>query len=130
MKREISGSSVVESSEEPTRARRPNKKYCILYDKCSNYTDNYKDRRAMVSKHKQKKQVKLQELRKDQQRAQCSYQEKFQKFVINKKRRKTEKELQHFQEMQISDDESDKSSSAWQKAWKVEISHPSALNEI
>ena len=33
---------------------------------------------------------------------------KFQKFVKNKKRRKTEKELQHFQEMQISDNESKK----------------------
>ena len=33
---------------------------------------------------------------------------KFQKFVKNKKRRKTEKELQHFQEMQISDDKSKK----------------------
>ena len=29
---------------------------------------------------------------------------KFQKFVKNKKRKKTEKELQHFQEMPISDD--------------------------
>ena len=34
---------------------------------------------------------------------------KFQKFVKNKKRRKTEKELQHFQAMQISDDKSKKS---------------------
>ena len=34
---------------------------------------------------------------------------KIQKFVKNKIRRKKEKELQHFQEMQISDDESKKS---------------------
>ena len=34
---------------------------------------------------------------------------KFQKFVKNKKRRKTGKALQHFQQMQISDDESKKS---------------------
>ena len=32
----------------------------------------------------------------------------FQKFVKNKKWRKTEKDVQHFQEMQISDDESKK----------------------
>ena len=37
---------------------------------------------------------------------------KFHKFVKNKKRRKTEKELQHFQEMQISDDERKKSVSS------------------
>ena len=34
---------------------------------------------------------------------------KFQKFVKNNKRRKTEKELQRFQEIQISDDERKKS---------------------
>ena len=38
---------------------------------------------------------------------------KFQKFVKNKKRRKTEMELQHFQEMQISDDKSKKSISSF-----------------
>ena len=40
---------------------------------------------------------------------------KFQKFIKIKIRRKTEKELQHFQDMQISDEEEDKSSvsSVW-----------------
>ena len=41
---------------------------------------------------------------------------KFQKFLKNKKRRKTEKELQHFQVMQISDDEKKRVSPAWQRA--------------
>ena len=44
--------------------------------------------------------------------------------------RKTEIEIQRFQEMQLSDDESNRSSPAWRKAWKVEKSHPPLLNEI
>ena len=51
-KRETSDYSVVESSDESTEARRPNKKYCILHSKCSHSTDSCKDLRAMVSKHK------------------------------------------------------------------------------
>ena len=54
---------------------------------------------------------------------------KFQKFMNFKKRRKTEKELQHFYKIQISDIESKRASPAWHKAWKVEKSHPLALNE-
>ena len=37
---------------------------------------------------------------------------KFQNFVTNKERRKIEKELQHIQEMQVSDDESKKTVSS------------------
>ena len=54
-KREDSDSSVVESSDESTEARCTVRKYCILHGKCSHSTYNYKDLRAMVNKHKQKK---------------------------------------------------------------------------
>ena len=54
-KREDSEPNVVESSKESTEARRPTRKYCILHGKCSHSTDNYKDLRTMVIKHKQKK---------------------------------------------------------------------------
>ena len=54
-KREDSDYSVVESREEWTEARRPIRKYYILHGKCSHSTDNCKDLRAMVNKHKQKK---------------------------------------------------------------------------
>ena len=68
---------------------------------------------------------KFYELRKEQQGAKSSNQEKFQKSAINKKRRKKEKELQHFQEMKVK-----RASPTWQKAWKVEKFHPLVLNEI
>ena len=58
IKREDSNSSVVESSKESTKARRPKKTHCILHRKCSHSTDNCKDLRAMVSKHNQKKKKK------------------------------------------------------------------------
>ena len=51
--------SVIESSKELTKARRPNKKYCILHGKCSYSTDNCKDLRTMISKHKQKTKKNL-----------------------------------------------------------------------
>ena len=51
-KREDSDSSVVESSKESTKARCPNKKYCILHGKCRHSTDNCKGLHAMSSKHK------------------------------------------------------------------------------
>ena len=54
-KRQDSNSSVVESSEERTEASRPSQKSFILHSKCSHFTDSFKDLRALVSKHKQKK---------------------------------------------------------------------------
>ena len=51
-KREDSDSSVIESSKESTEACRPIKKYCILHGKCRHSTDNCKELRAMVNKHK------------------------------------------------------------------------------
>ena len=52
---------------------------------------------------------------------------KFQKFVKNKKRRKTEKEHQHFHEMQILDDESKKIISSFTESVKsVEITASSS----
>ena len=51
-KREDSDSSVVEPSKELTEALRPVRKYCILHGKCSHSTDNCKDLRTMINKHK------------------------------------------------------------------------------
>ena len=53
-KREDSDSSVIESSKESTEARRQIRKYCILHGKCSHSTDNCKDLRAMVKKHRKR----------------------------------------------------------------------------
>ena len=58
----------------------------------------------MVVKHKQRKKKKFKS---------CGKSNSFQKFVQNKKKRKTEKELQHFQEMQISGNESKKGVSSF-----------------
>ena len=91
-----SDSSVVESSEESTEARRLNKNLCILHGKCSHSTDNCKNLRAMVSKHKQKKKKTFKNYGKSTKELNALIEKKFQKFVKNKKRRKTEKELQYF----------------------------------
>ena len=48
-----SDSSFVESSEESTVERHPNRKYCILHSKCSYSTDNCMDLNAMINKLKQ-----------------------------------------------------------------------------
>ena len=56
----------------------------------------------------EKKEEKFQDLLK----LNALIEKKFQKFVTNKKRRKIEKELQHFQEIQISNNESKKSVSS------------------
>ena len=94
-KREDSDSSIVEPSEESTEARCPSKKYRVLHGKCSYFTDSCKDLRAMVNKHKQKKK-KIRNYRKSNKEFNALIEKKFQKLVKNKK---TEKELQHFQEM-------------------------------
>ena len=111
-KREDSDSSVIESSEQSTKARRPIKKYCILHGKCSHSTDNCKDLRAMVNKQKQKRKRVSWNYGKRKKELNALIEKKFQKFVKNKKRRKTEKELQHFQEMQNSNDECKKNVSS------------------
>ena len=61
----------------------------------------------MINRHKQKKKIKT--YRKSNKELNAPIEKKVLKCVKNKIRRKTEKELQHFQEMQISDDESKKS---------------------
>ena len=66
----------------------------------------------MVKKHKQKKKKNLKTYGKSNKELDALIEKKFQKFVKNKKRRKTEKELQHFQDMQIPDDENKKSVSS------------------
>ena len=63
----------------------------------------------MVVKHKQKKKKNFKSYGKGNKELNALIERKFHKFVKKKKRRKTEKELQHFQEMQLSDDESQKS---------------------
>ena len=80
-KREDSDSSVVESSEESTEARRPSKKYCILYGKCSHSTNSCKDLRAMVNKHKQKKKKNFRTYKKSNKQLNAIIEKKFQKSV-------------------------------------------------
>ena len=53
----------------------------------------------MVVKHKQRKKKNFMNHGKSNKQLNALIESKFQKFVKNKKRRKTEKELQHFQEM-------------------------------
>ena len=67
----------------------------------------------MVKKHKQRKKKPFKNYAKNNKELNALIEEKLQKFVKNKKKRKTEKELQHFQEMQITDDESKKSISSF-----------------
>ena len=83
----------------------------------------------MVNKHKEKKKIPFENYGKSNKELNTLIEKKFQKFVKNKKRRKMEKELQHFQEMQISDDKVKRASQALQIAWKVEKFHPPVLNE-
>ena len=52
------------------------KNICILHEKCSHLTDNWKDLLAMVNKHKQKKE-EFQDLQKEQQWTQFTYQNNF-----------------------------------------------------
>ena len=58
----------------------------------------------MVNKHKQRKKKPFKNYVKINNEPNALIEKKFMKFVKNKKRRKTEKELQYFQEMQVSDD--------------------------
>ena len=53
----------------------------------------------MVSKHKQKKKKNFTNYGKSNKELNAVIEKKFQKFVKNEKRRKTEKEFQHFQEI-------------------------------
>ena len=61
-----SDSSVIESSWESSVKDRTIKKYCILYGKCSHSTDNCKDLRGTVNKHKQKNRRILRFMEKQQ----------------------------------------------------------------
>ena len=55
----------------------------------------------MVNKHKQKKKNPFKSYGKSNEELNALIEKKFQKFVKNKKRGKTEKALLYFQEMQI-----------------------------
>ena len=76
----------------------------------------------MVNKHKDIKKKKISNYGKKNKELNAVIEKNFQKIVKNKKRRKTEKALQHFQEIQISDDESKKSVSSLAESVEVEKS--------
>ena len=63
---------------------------------------------AMVNKNRQKKKKNFRNYGKSNKKLNVPIEKKYQKFVKNKKRRKSEKEPQHFQELQIYDHESKK----------------------
>ena len=88
---ENSDSSVVELSKESYVEHMPVRKCCILHKKCNHITDNYKDLKVITLKHKKRNKVYKQYLH-DKKDSNALI-EKNQKFVKNKKRRKTEKEL-------------------------------------
>ena len=67
----------------------------------------------MVNKNKQMKKKIFWNYEGNNKELNAIIEKKIQKFVKNKKKRKTEKEVQHFQEMQISEDESRKSVSSF-----------------
>ena len=67
----------------------------------------------MVKKHKQKKKKPFKSYGKSNKEVNALIEKKSQIFVRNKKRRKIEKDLQHFQEMQNSDNESKMSISSF-----------------
>ena len=87
----------------------------------------------MVNKHKQKKKKTFKTYGKSDKELNTLIEKKFQKFVQNKKRRKTEKELQQFQEIHISDNERKISISSFAKSvesrevssssfeWKIDL---------
>ena len=87
-KREDSNYSVIESSEESIKARQPRNMYFS-----SHSTDSSKDLRAMVNNHKQKKKNNFRSYGEKNKERNALIEKKFQKFVKNKKKRKTEKEL-------------------------------------
>ena len=97
-------SSVLEISEESTKAHHPTKKYCIQHGKCSHSTDSRKDLHAMVNKHKQKKKKNSRNYGKSNKELNALIEKKFHMYFKNRKRGKQKKKLQQFQEMQISDD--------------------------
>ena len=87
--------------------------------------DSYKDLRAMVNKHMQKKKRSYRTYGKSNKELNALIEKKFQKFI--KKNRNMEKEIQHFQEIQIPDNESKKSiSSAAENIESGEISSSSS----
>ena len=70
----------------------------------------------MVTKHKKKNKKSFNNYGTSNKELNALIEKKFQKYVKNKKRRKTEKELQHFQKMQISDSGSKKSVSSFEES--------------
>ena len=107
---EDSDSSVVECSEESTKAHRPIRKYCILHS-----TDNCKDPRAMVSKHKQKKKKPFQNYEKSNKELNALIEKKFQEFITNKGG-KQRRSFNTFKKYRFQMMKEKRASPAWQKA--------------
>ena len=70
----------------------------------------------MVVKHKIRKKKNCKNYGKSNKEFNALIEKKFQKFVNNRKRRKREKELQHLQDIQISNNDSEKMSQALPRA--------------
>ena len=85
----------------------------------------------MVVKHKQKKKKNLKTYGKSNKVVlNALIEKKFQKFVINKKRRKIEKKsISISMKCRFLMIKSKKIYLAWKKSWKVEKFHPLVLNE-
>ena len=108
-KQDDSNSNVVETIEQPLVEKQRVKTYYILHRRCSDSRDECKDPNALVNKQKIRKNiVKLKEQDKKELHAQIK--KKSQKFVKNKKRRKTKEDHQNYQELEISDNESENQS--------------------
>ena len=102
-KREDSDSSVVESIKECTEARSSSKKI-VFYLVKSIILQIFEKIYVQWSTSTSRKEKKFRNHGKSNKELNALIEKKFQKFVKNKKMRKTEKEHQHFQEIQISDD--------------------------
>ena len=104
-------SSVVESSEESTTDCCPNKKYCILHDKCSYSPENCKNLHAMINKHKQKKN-NFNTYGMSNKELNALIEKNFQKLIKNKKRKKIKRRASELPRMLVTDNERKKSVSS------------------
>ena len=90
-KREDPDSSIIESSEESTIEHQPNMKYCILYNKCSHYMDNYKDLHVMINENNQKKKRNYKNYENINKEINALIEKKFQRNCKKQKKQKDKK---------------------------------------
>ena len=107
---------------------RTTKKYCILHSKCSHFTGKYKDLRAMIHKHMQKKE-EFQHLQKEQERTQCSNW-LFKSLSRTLKGGKQKKSSNVFRKFRFLTMKVKRVSPTQQKEQNTEKSHPLTSNEI